>query len=135
MKILPREALKGNNDRMLLRETWAGIIDTVGGEILASAIKATNYGGAVTCCGNVAGPEINLNVYPFILRAVTLIGVDSANCAMVVRTSLWQKLAGAWKIPSLNELCKEISLADLDQHIDLVLQGKHRGRIIIDLWN
>lgn len=133
--ILPREALQGNNDRMLLRETWAGIIDTAGGEILANAIKATMYGGAVTCCGNVAGPEINLNVYPFILRAITLIGIDSANCAMDTRTSLWQKMAGAWKIPRLNDLCKEISLTDLDQHIDLILQGKQKGRVIINLWN
>jgi putative YhdH/YhfP family quinone oxidoreductase len=134
-EILPRETLQGNADRMLLREKWAGVIDTVGGELLTNAIKSAVYGGAVTCCGNVASPLLSLNVYPFILRGITLYGIDSANCGMDARISIWRKLADEWKLPGLDAQGQEITLAELDRHLDIIIQGKERGRVIINLWN
>ncbi|MFA6499855.1 MAG: zinc-binding dehydrogenase, partial [Desulfurivibrionaceae bacterium] len=131
--IISRENSIDRSGRMLLKEKWSGVIDTVGGEILATAIKYTRYGGAVTCCGNTASPDLPLNVYPFILRGVSLLGIDSAVCPMAVRIPIWQKIATTWRLPNLERLTTEISLKELDQHIDCILQGKQKGRVILNL--
>jgi len=131
--IVSRENSIDRSNRMLLKEKWAGVIDTVGGEMLATAIKSTRYGGAITCCGNTASPDLPLNVYPFILRGVSLIGIDSAECPMAVRIPIWQKIATTWRLPTLERLATEISLKELDQHIERILQGKQRGRVILNL--
>ena len=119
--------------RPLLKARWAGSVDTVGGPILATTIKSTDYGGAVTSCGNAASHDLPLNVYPFILRAVTLIGIDSQNCPMPLRTKVWQKLAAEWKLDQLDRVASETSLDGLNERIRLVLDKKHRGRTIVRL--
>ncbi len=119
--------------RPLLKGLWAGSIDTVGGDILATSIKTTNHGGVVTCCGNVASADLPINVYPFILRGVRLIGIDSQNCPMPLRKKIWQKIATDWKIDWLPTITTEASFAELDAKIDLMLQGKHVGRTIIKM--
>ncbi len=119
--------------RPLLKGLWAGSIDTVGGDILATSIKTTNHGGVVTCCGNVASADLPINVYPFILRGVRLIGIDSQNCPMPLRKKIWQKIATDWKIDWLPTITTEASFAELDDKIDLMLQGKHVGRTIIKM--
>lgn len=132
-EIVLREKSIDRSTRMLLKEKWAGVIDTVGGEILATAVKSTRYGGAVTCCGNVASPDLPLNVYPFILRGISLIGIDSAECPMAVRVPIWHKIATCWRLPNLERVATEISLKELDQHIEYILQGKQKGRVILNL--
>lgn len=131
-KILSRtEAIVGN-ERPLLKGLWAGVIDTVGGEILATAIKSTDLQGVVTCCGNVASPDLPLTVFPFILRGVSLVGIDSQNCPMERRCQVWQNLASSdWKPAQLNDLCKEVSLEELGNEIDLILKGGQIGRVIV----
>jgi putative YhdH/YhfP family quinone oxidoreductase len=119
--------------RPMLKSRWAGGIDTVGGEILATTIKAVNPNGTVTCCGNVASPDLPLNVFPFILRGVTLIGIDSQNCPMPIRNQIWEKIASDWKIDWLEKLTTEAPFAALDEKIELMLQGKHKGRTIINI--
>lgn len=131
--IVPRENSIDRSNRMLLKGKWAGVIDTVGGEILATAIKSTRYGGAVTCCGNAASPDLPLNVYPFILRGISLIGIDSAECPMSVRIPIWRKIATTWRLPNLESLAMEISLKELDRHIETILQGKQKGRVVLNL--
>ncbi len=120
-------------DRMLLRERWAGVIDTVGGPILATAIKSTKYNGTVTCCGNAASGTLPLNVYPFILRGVRLVGIDSAQCPMKRRKEIWQKLATNWDMQFLDSMCSTITLEELGGLIDRMLLGQVRGRTVIDL--
>jgi NADPH:quinone reductase-like Zn-dependent oxidoreductase len=71
-----------------------GVVDVVGGEMLAAAIKATCYGGTVACCGLVGSRELSVSVLPFILRGVSLLGVDSVQCPMELRRTVWKKLAG-----------------------------------------
>lgn len=132
-EILLRDKARDASDKMMLKGKWAGVIDTVGGEILTTAIKSTRYGGVVTCCGNAASPDLPLNVYPFILRAVSLHGIDSAQCALETREKIWQKLAGAWKITNLQQLCTEISLDELNEAIDRILAGKLTGRMLVNL--
>ena len=121
--------------RPLLKSLWAGGIDTVGGDILATTIKSTHYGAAVTCCGNVASVDLPLNVYPFILRSVKLIGIDSQNCPMPIRKKIWQKIASEWKIDWLQTLTTEASFDELNDKIELMLQGKHVGRTVIRMSN
>lgn len=131
--IVSREDATEGSDRPLLKTRWAGVIDTVGGEILTAAIKATQLQGVVTCCGNVASPELPLNVFPFILRGVSLVGIDSQNCPMEHRRKVWRLMAEAWKPDQLEELYREVDLDGLDTEIDLILAGRQTGRVVVNL--
>jgi len=133
-EIISRQQAADSSGKALLKEKWAGAIDTVGGEILATAIKSTAYGGLVTCCGNVASPELPLSVYPFILRGVSLLGIDSAKCPIHIRQEIWQKLAEAWKIGNLDSLVTECRLPELSGIIEKMLQGRQTGRVIVNLF-
>jgi NADPH:quinone reductase-like Zn-dependent oxidoreductase len=86
---------------------------------------------AVTCCGNVASPNLELTVYSFILRGVALLGIDAARCNMELRRRVWTKLAGPWKLEQLTGLAETISLPELDQAIDAMLEGRMRGRLVL----
>mgnify|MGYP001825026507 FL=1 len=132
VKILTREAASDPSGRPLMKERWAGVVDTVGGDILATAIKSTRMGGTVTCCGNVASHELHTTVFPFILRGVRLVGINSQNCPMGIRRQIWQNLAGPWQV-DLGKLMTEITLEGLDEKIDLILNGKLKGRVIVKL--
>ena len=132
-QIVTRADATDTSGRPLLRAQWAGVLDTVGGEILASAIKSTQPWGTVTCCGNVASPDLPLTVFPFILRGVRLIGIDSQNCPMDVRLTVWEHLAGDWKVDGLNDLCTDIGLNGLNDNIDLILKGRLKGRVVVNL--
>lgn len=132
-KIINREEAGEGHDRPMLKTLWAGVVDTVGGEILAAAIKATDLLGVVTCCGNVASPELNINVFPFILRGVSLVGIDSQNCPMIPRLGVWQKLSTSWKPEKLGKICREVTLETLDDEIKLILQGGQKGRVVVKM--
>lgn len=132
-KIISREEADDKSGRPLSKGLWAGAVDTVGGNILATALKSTQYGGVVTCCGNVASGDLPTTVYPFILRDVSLIGIGSADCPMDLRLTVWKKMSREWKLGCLEALSTECSLEELDGKIDLILQGKIRGRVVVDL--
>lgn len=132
-KVINRKQATGKTSAALLRERWAGVVDTVGGEILAAAIKATYYDGIVTCCGNAASGDLPLTVYPFILRGVHLIGIDSANCPMQRRKIIWDKLAGPWRLALEESLFQVISLDQVNTAIDDMMAGKSKGRTVVDL--
>ncbi len=132
-EIISREQVSGGADKALLRPRWAGVIDTVGGEILAKALKTTKPCGAVTCCGNVASGDLPVTVYPFILRGITLVGIDAAECPLALRKEIWQKIATAWKLVQLNNLAREIPFAEVSDAIDQILAGKLRGRTVIKM--
>lgn len=132
-EIISREQLQEYSSKTLAKECWNGVIDTVGGTALESAIKSTKYGGCVTCCGNVASHMLSLTVYPFILRGVGLLGIDSVQCPMDLRCDIWHKLSDDWKPDTLLEYVNEISLVDLSSKIDLMLNGNLKGRTVINL--
>jgi len=132
-QIVDRADAADNGGRPLLKGQWAGAIDTVGGEILATTIKSTLPWGTVACCGNVASPELPLTVFPFILRGVRLIGIDSQNCPMDLRLQVWRNLAGPWKITTIENLSRQITLDDLSDNIDLILKGQQKGRVVVKL--
>ena len=132
-EVIPREQVIAGGERPMLKERWAGAVDVVGGEILTAAIKATCYGGIVTCCGLVASPDLSLNVYPFILRGVSLVGIDSVQCPVAIRKKVWKRLAGEWKPLQLAEMVTEVTLEGLEEKIQAMLQGKIRGRVVVKL--
>jgi len=120
-----------NSQRPLLKPLWAGAVDTVGGEPLATAIKSTHPLGVVTCCGNAASPELPITVFPFILRGVSLMGVNSQSCPMDIRKKAWAKLSHEWKFDGLERICQEISLQELSHKIETILKGRLLGRTIV----
>ncbi|SDG00793.1 YhdH/YhfP family quinone oxidoreductase [Phytopseudomonas seleniipraecipitans] len=132
-QIVPRLELQSGTDRPLLREQWAGAVDTVGGDILFNVLKATQYGGSVACCGLTAGVDFQASVLPFILRGVNLLGVDSVELPLVVKASMWDKLSLQWKLPNLDDLVTEVSLTQLPAAIAQILRGEQVGRVLVRL--
>ena len=133
-EVISREDSTDSSGKLLLKGAWAGVVDTVGGDILATAIRSTNQRGVVTTCGNVASHDLNINVYPFILRGVTLVGIDSASCPMQRREKIWDLMATYWKLDNLEKLTRTVSLEELDGEIDKILKGGQVGRVLVDLW-
>ena len=132
-EVISREQLTEGVDRPMLKERWAGVVDVVGGEMLVAALKSTRYGGAVTCCGLVGSTDLAMNIYPFILRGVSLIGIDSVNCPMEPRLQVWERLAGAWRPEHLATVAHEVALDTLEDKLQAILQGKIRGRVVVAL--
>ena len=132
-EVISIEGATDSSGKPLLKGLWAGGIDTIGGDILATMIKSIQPHGGVTCCGNVGSHDLPLNVYPFILRGVTLMGIDSQNCPMPLRKKVWNKIAKEWKLDHLELLTTEVPLDGLNERIDLILQRKHKGRTIVKL--
>lgn len=132
-EIISRDESIDESGRPMLKGRWAGVVDTVGGEILVTAIKATKPMGVVTCCGNVASADLPLSVYPFILRGVILIGIDSQNCPAEIRVKVWNRLSADWKLDNLDSMGREVSLDQLDDEIALILKGKQVGRVVVNL--
>lgn len=132
-EILLRSEIEDFAKKPLLRPLFAGAIDTVGGPILENIIKSTDSMGVVTCCGNVASPKLDLTVFPFILRGVTLIGIDSQNYPMKYRTQVWEMLSDKCKPEQLEDTCNEITLEEVEAKIALMLQGKLKGRTVLKL--
>ncbi|MBE0597262.1 MAG: YhdH/YhfP family quinone oxidoreductase [Desulfuromonadales bacterium] len=133
VQILDRTEVTAGADKPLLQERWAGAIDVVGGEMLAAVLKSTRYGGAVACCGLVGSPELPVNVFPFILRGVSLLGIDSVQCPMPVRQLIWSRLGAEWQLPNLEETATECTLEQLEEPIQAILRGELRGRIVVRL--
>jgi acrylyl-CoA reductase (NADPH) len=129
--ILDRNEVLDESDRPLLRSRWAAAIDTVGGKPLATILRSTQHRGCVAACGLVAGTDVPLTVYPFILRGVTLAGIDSAACPQPERLEMWKNLAGAWHIDQLDLIADEITLDELPDRIQKILAGEIVGRTIV----
>ena len=132
-EIMTREEVHDTTGKGLLPGRWAGVVDTVGGEILDSAIRYTKLEGAVASCGNVTSSELHTSIYPFILRGVALLGINSAFTPMEVRQIIWKRLAADWKLDKLDRLVTEVSLEGLHQYIDLILKGGVQGRVLVNI--
>jgi NADPH:quinone reductase-like Zn-dependent oxidoreductase len=117
----------------MLKGRWGGVVDTVGGNILATAIKSTKEEGCVACCGNVMSADLAMSVFPFILRGVSLLGVNSVDIPIGERLLAWQKLAQDWKLDLASDLVSECSLEELSPKIDQILKGSIRGRIVVNM--
>lgn len=132
VQIISREEVSDASDKPLLAPRWSGAIDTVGGRTLTTLVRSANRFGCVTACGLVGGIELPLSVYPFILRGVELVGIDSVEYPYALRVKLWQKLAAEWKL-DLDELASEITLDELPSHIEQILHGRSTGRVVVKI--
>lgn len=132
-EIINRDAATAGAEKAVLAERWAGAVDVVGGTTLVAALKSTRYDGAVTCCGLVGSAELPMNVYPFILRSVRLIGIDSVLCPREVRAEVWGRLASDWKPPRLNDVVTECTLEGIEPMIQSILRGEVTGRVVINM--
>lgn len=131
--IIHRDDVNDTGGKPMLKGRWQAVIDTVGGNILATAIKSTKRRGLIAVCGLTMSPEFNTTVFPFLLREVCLIGIDSAECPMSVRSKIWNKIANEWRLETLEGIYAECSLEELDNKIGLILKGKISGRTVVNL--
>ena len=129
--IIMRDEYMESPVKAMERPLFSSAIDTVGGSILSKMLPQISPHGVVACCGNVAGIEVNTTVFPFILRGITLAGIDSAESPLEFKTSLWNKFADEWKI-DLSPLVKIVTKENLQHEIDLILQGGQQGRVVLE---
>lgn len=131
-EVLSREELQAGTNKVLLGERWAGAVDTVGGDILFNVVKSLRYDASVACCGLTAGGQFQASVFPFILRNVNLLGVDSVEQPLVAKASMWDRLSLQWKM-DLQQLAEEVTLEQLPERIDTILAGGMVGRAVVHL--
>lgn len=117
----------------LLTGKWVAAVDTVGGVMLDAVIRQAGHNGVITCCGNVLGHQLHTNVYPFILRGVSLMGIDSGIALMEDRLRIWKKLASDWKPNELYSLARVSKLEELPGEIRKILNGQQVGKVVVNL--
>ena len=125
------EFIEKYNNKPLASSDFAAGIDSVGGPTLSGILKSVKQYGIVTCCGNVSSADLNTSIFPFILRGIILTGIDSAQAPMALRKKVWKSLASEWKPVHLDEMIEEISLDELPEKLDALLQGKAKGRYVL----
>jgi acrylyl-CoA reductase (NADPH) len=119
--------------RPLGKERWAGAVDSVGSHTLVNALAQTRYGGVVAACGLAQGMDLPGSVAPFILRGVTLTGVDSVMCPAPRRLEAWRRLASDLDLQRLERMTQVVGLANLSALADDILEGRVRGRVVVDV--
>ena len=131
-KIISREESNDKSGKPLLRSQWAGAIDTIGDNTLATCIKACGRNGNIAVCGLVASPKLETTVYPFILNGVNLLGIETAETPRNIRLNIWELLANSWKPVQLQEMKRIIKLDSLENEIQQMLEGKSKGRVVVE---
>ena len=133
-KVLDRETLAPFANKAIAKPLWAWAVDTVGGETLFNVIKALAYGGGVAACGMASGAQFQANVFPFILRGISLLGVDSVELPLDKKIAVWNKLAGDWYIGrALEKIAEDISLEQAPEFLARLHRGHGIGRYVVDM--
>lgn len=117
----------------LQKSIFVGGVDAVGGDVLSNLLCSTSQRAAIACCGMVNGTDLNTSIFPFILRGVTLYGVDSAETELSIKEEVWGNFSNDWKLNELENNIKEIGLSDLPKEIDTILKGQQIGRIRVKI--
>ncbi len=130
-QIIDREAVNDTSSKPFLSPQWSGAIDTIGGNTLATILKATRQNANVAVCGLVASPEFSTTVYPFIIKGNNLLGVESATCPRTVRETLWERLANSWRFSLPEHMVREVGLDGLPSEMDKMLAGESYGKVIV----
>jgi putative YhdH/YhfP family quinone oxidoreductase len=130
--VISSEEVLDDSSKPMVRGRWAGAVETVGGPLLESILRSTQHRAVVTCCGMIGGVGISTNIFPFILRGLTLIGIDSAECPLALKKEIWERLASEWKPEQLGTLRTEIALAEVPEHIALMKEGSTVGRVVVN---
>ena len=130
-EIVSREDILDSSSRPLLGRRWKGVIENVGGETLSSVAKATDKGGAIAVIGIIAGDSISTTLYPFILRGLALIGIESAETDYSLRSELWRKLSNEWKIADFEIISREIEFEQIPIELEKMLKGEQSKKIVV----
>lgn len=130
-KIVPLNEFVDGSKRPLLKPAYSAGIDVAGGAVLSSMLKVIDYQGVVACCGLVDSPALDTTVLPFILRGVTLAGVDSVELPLNKKTTVWGKMSREWLLDDIEANAKEIALTELSSALSEILKGKAVGRFIL----
>ena len=128
--VIMRDEYLDSPSKAMERPLFSCAIDTVGGYVLSKMLPQISPHGVVACCGNVAGIEVNTTVFPFILRGISLCGIDSAESAIDFKSSIWQKFADDWKL-DFSSIIKIVTKENLQPEIDLILKGGQKGRVVL----
>ena len=132
-EVMLRSGLDLSKIRPLARETWAGAVDNLGGDVLSWIASTMKVGGALASIGLAASHEFKTTVMPFILRGVSLLGIDSVNAQMDVRKKVWERLATDLKPRHLDQMATTVEFADLPGVFDNVLKAKIKGRTVVKI--
>lgn len=133
-EIITREQVYEEKVRALDKQQWAAAVDPVGGHTLASVLSKIQYGGSVAVSGLTGGGSVPTTVYPFILRGVNLLGIDSVFCPMEIRKKLWERMGEDLKPNNFTEMiANEITLDDLPDALPSIMQGNAKGRTVVKL--
>lgn len=132
-EFIDRQELATPSGRPLESERWGGAVDTVGGDTLASLLRAMSYGCSVASCGLAGGSHLNTTVFPFILRGVNLLGIDSVYCPMPRRREAWRRLAEELPADLLAEMTTVRGLSEILDLAEAITEGQIRGRVVIDV--
>ncbi|MBN2475689.1 MAG: archease [Pirellulales bacterium] len=132
-RILDRGEVDDRSGRPMLHGRWAGAVDTVGGNILTTILRSTRHDGCVAACGLTAGDGLTMTVYPFILRGLSLAGIDAAWGPVPLRHEIWRRLAGPWKPRRLERMAQRTDLSGLPEKIREIRAGKITGRVVVEI--
>ncbi len=132
-RVIDRSEVDYIGPKPLLEQAWSGVIENVGGNTLSTVLKQTKRRGVVTLIGNVQSDKFNSFVYPFILRGVMLIGIDSAERPMEIRQKIWDLIDRGWKLQNPEKIVKEVGLDEISSEIDEILEGRQFGKILLNL--
>lgn len=132
-RVITREEAIDTSGKPLLPGKWAAVIDTVGGNMLSTAIRSTRERGIITNCGMIVSNELNVSIFPFILRAVRLVGIASAETPMQRRLEIWDLIRTKLKPENLSQISRTISLEQVPEELKLMLTGKQQGKVIVNL--
>ena len=128
-QVIDRNTLDLDLISPLQKPIYSGGIDAVGGKILSNLICSTSQRAAIACCGMVGGLSLDTSIFPFILRGLTLFGIDSAESLIDVKHEIWNNFSSSWKLKNIDENIKDISLDELPNEIDKILKGNQIGRV------
>jgi len=131
-EVIDLQEFLGQPSKPILKPIYHAAIDVAGGETLATMLKQIDYQGVVACCGLVDSPTFESSIFPFILRGVTLRGIDSVELPVSEKESIWLNIAGDWSLPSLLDHCSVINKEQLSEKLKLILEGKAVGRYILE---
>jgi acrylyl-CoA reductase (NADPH) len=131
-QVLPRSEL-ARPSKPLESERWAGAVDNVGGDMLSTLLAQMRRHAAVACCGNARSPELHTTVFPFILRGVALLGIDSNWCPADLRRNLWKRLASEFDLDLLDEITRTIPFSEVPRAAEDILAGRLHGRTVVEI--
>ncbi len=132
-EILSRDAVDDRSGKPMLPGRWAGGVDTVGSNILGTILRAVRHGGCIAACGLARGNDLPITVFPFILRGITLAGIDAAWVSLALRREIWERLTGPWRPAGLASIARFTTLENLAAPIADILAGRIQGRMVVQL--